>query len=82
MQSRTPAILENDAATAQQHLDLFSTLIMALLEDDLSIIENVHEVDKNCGLKALTALVDHYDDDGISRLAEIAARYGEGPGGR
>jgi hypothetical protein len=71
MMSWTPALLENDAATAQQHFDLSCTLILALLEDDLSIIENVHEVDKNCGLKAWTALVDNYDDDGISRLAEM-----------
>jgi hypothetical protein len=71
MQSWAPALLENHAATAQHHLDLYSTLIMALHEDDLSIIENVNEVDKNCGLKVWTALVDHYKNDGIYRFAEL-----------
>jgi hypothetical protein len=71
MQNWAPALLENDAATAERHLDLYSTLILALPKDDLSIIENVHEVDKKCGLKAWTALVDHYEDDGIYRLAEV-----------
>jgi hypothetical protein len=59
-----------DAATAQQHLDLYSTLVLVLLEDNMSIIENVSEIDKNSGLKAWIALVDHYEDDGIYRLAE------------
>jgi hypothetical protein len=71
MQRWAPALLENDAATVQQHLDLYSIFIVALPEDGLSIIENVHEVDKNCGLKAWTAWVDHYEDGGISRLAEL-----------
>jgi hypothetical protein len=46
-------------------------LIQALPKDDISIIENIHEVHKNCGLKAWTALVDHYEDDGIYRIAEL-----------
>jgi hypothetical protein len=71
MQRWAPALLENDAATAQQYLDMYSTLILALHEDDLSIIENVSEVDKNCGLKAWTAMVDHYKDDDIYRLVEL-----------
>jgi hypothetical protein len=44
---------------------MFSTLILALPEDDLSIIENVSEDDKTCGHTAWTALVNQYEDDGI-----------------
>jgi hypothetical protein len=46
-------------------------LIHALPEDDLSIIENVSENDKTCGHTAWTALLYHYEDDGICRCAEI-----------
>jgi hypothetical protein len=46
------------------------TLILALSEDDLSIIENISETDKNCGIAGRAALVDHYEDDGICRLSE------------
>jgi hypothetical protein len=42
-----------------------------LPENDLSILENVHETGKNYGLKGWTTLVDHYEDDGIYRLAEL-----------
>jgi hypothetical protein len=48
-----------------------STLILALPEDDLSIIENVSEDDKTCGHTAWTALVYHYEDDGIYRCTEL-----------
>jgi hypothetical protein len=54
----------------QQQVDMYSTLIFALPENDLSIIENVSEDDKTCGHTAWTALVNHYEDDGICRCAE------------
>jgi hypothetical protein len=38
---------------------MYFTLILALLEDDLSIIENVSEDDKTCGHTAWTVLVNH-----------------------
>jgi hypothetical protein len=40
-------------------------------EDDLSIIENVSEDDKTCGLTAWTALVNHYEDAGFYRCTEV-----------
>jgi hypothetical protein len=47
-------------------------LIFALPESDLSIIENIYlHHDKNCGIAARAALVDHYEDDGIYRLSEL-----------
>jgi hypothetical protein len=46
-------------------------LIIALPEDDLSIIENVSEDDKTCDHTLWTALVNHYDDDGIYRCTEL-----------
>jgi hypothetical protein len=64
MQKWAPALLSDGAASSQQQVDMYSTLILALPEDDLSIIENV---DKTCGHTAWTALVNHYDDDGIYR---------------
>jgi hypothetical protein len=48
-----------------------STLILALSEDDLYIIENVSEDVKTCGHSASTALVDQYEDDGIYRCTEL-----------
>jgi hypothetical protein len=50
---------------------MFSTLILALPEDNLSVIENVSEDDKTCGHIAWTALVDHYEDDGIHLCMEL-----------
>jgi hypothetical protein len=45
---------------------------LALLADDLcSIIENVSEDDKTRGHIAWTALVNHYEDDGIYRCTEV-----------
>jgi hypothetical protein len=58
------------AASSQQQVDLYSTLILALPEDDLSIIENVSEDDKTCGHTAWTALVNHYEDGDIYRCTE------------
>jgi hypothetical protein len=37
----------------------------------MSIIENVSEDDKTCGHTAWTALVNHYEDDGIYRCTEL-----------
>jgi hypothetical protein len=66
------AMLKDDTATPHHQLDLYSTLILALPEDDLSIIKNVSETDKSCGFQAWTTLVvDYYDYDGIYRLAEL-----------
>jgi hypothetical protein len=79
LQRWAPALLENDAATAQQHLDLYSTLVLALLEDNLSLIESVSEIDKNSGLKAWIAVVDRYEDNGIYRLAESRCKIWRRP---
>jgi hypothetical protein len=49
----------------------YSTLIFALPEDDLSIIENVSEDDKTCGHTTWTALGNHYEYDGIYRCTEL-----------
>jgi hypothetical protein len=46
-------------------------LIIALPDNDLSIIENISETDKNCGVAAWTTLVNHYDDDGNYRISEL-----------
>jgi hypothetical protein len=50
---------------------MYSTLILALPEDDLSIIENVSEDDKICGHTAWTALDNYYEDDGVYRWTEV-----------
>jgi hypothetical protein len=44
---------------------------LALPEDDLSVIENLSEADKSCGIQAWMTLVDHYKDDGIYCLTEL-----------
>jgi hypothetical protein len=73
MQSWAPAMLRDDTATSQQQVDLYSTLIFALQEDDLSLIdEKITETDKNCGVAAWAALVDHHKDDGIYSLSELS----------
>ena len=71
MQKWAPALSSDGAASSQQQVDMYSTLILALPEDDLSIIENVSEDDKTCGHTAWTALVNHYEDDDIYRCTEL-----------
>jgi hypothetical protein len=60
-------------ASSQQQVDMYFTLILALREDDLSIIIEivVSEDDKTYGHTAWTPLVNHYDDDGIYRCTEL-----------
>jgi hypothetical protein len=73
------------AASSQQQVDMYSTLILALPEDVPSIIEDVSEDDKTCGHTAWTALVNHYEDDGIYRctelLHELETRQADGKSG-
>jgi hypothetical protein len=71
MQKWAPALLSNVAASSQQQVDMYSTLIFALPEDDLSITENVNDDDKTCGHTAWTALVNHYEDNYIYRCTEL-----------
>jgi hypothetical protein len=61
---------EDDTAKPQQQVNIYSTLILALPENDRSVIEIVTEADKSCGFQAWTTSVDHYEDDGVYRLAE------------
>jgi hypothetical protein len=67
----TPALSSDGAASPQQQLDMYSTLILALPEDDRSSIENVSEDDKTCGHIAWTALASNYEDGGIYRCKEL-----------
>jgi hypothetical protein len=60
MQKWAPALSSNGAASSQQQVDMYSTFILEVLEDDMSIIENVSEDDKTCGHTVWTALVNHY----------------------
>jgi hypothetical protein len=71
MQKWAPALSSDGAASSQQQVDMYSTLILALPKNNLSIIENVSEDDKTCGHKALTAFVNHYEDNGIYRCTEL-----------
>jgi hypothetical protein len=65
-------MLGDDTTTSHQQVDLYSTLILALPEDDMPIIDNISETDKNCDVAAWAALVDHYEDDNIYRhLSEL-----------
>jgi hypothetical protein len=59
-QKRALALSSDGATSSQQQVDMYSTLILALPKDDLSIIENVSEDNKTCGHTAWTALVNHY----------------------
>jgi hypothetical protein len=58
-------MLKDDTYTPQQKLDIYSTVIWALREDDLPVIKNVSEADKSCRFQAWTILVDHYANGGI-----------------
>jgi hypothetical protein len=55
MQKWAPALSSDGAASSQQCVDMYSTLIFALPEDDLSIIKNVSEGGKTYGHTAWTA---------------------------
>jgi hypothetical protein len=67
MQKWAPALSSDGAASSQQQIDMYFTMILALPEDDLSNIENVSENGKTCGHTAWTALLNHYEDDCIYR---------------
>jgi hypothetical protein len=71
MQTWAPALSSDGAASSQQHVDIYSTLILALPEDDLSIIENVSEDGKTRSHTARTALVNYYEKYGIYRCTEL-----------
>jgi hypothetical protein len=71
MQKWAPALSSDGAASSKQQVDMYFTLILALPEDDLSIIENVSEDDKTYGHTAWTAFVNHCQDDGIYRCTEL-----------
>jgi hypothetical protein len=70
MQEWALALSSNCAASSQQQVDMYFTLILSLPEEDLSIIENVSEDEKTCGHSAWTALVNHYEDDGVCRCTK------------
>jgi hypothetical protein len=71
MQKWDPALSSDGIACSHKQVDIHSTLILAVPEDDLSVIENVSEDDKTCGHTAWTALVNHYVDDGIYRCTYL-----------
>jgi hypothetical protein len=71
MQKWAPALSSDGGASSQQLADMYSTLIRALPEDDLSIIENVSEDDKTCSHTAWTSLLNHNMDDGIYKCTEL-----------
>jgi hypothetical protein len=71
MQKWAPAVSSDGAASSQQQVDMYSTLILALPEDDMSTIENVSEVEQTCGNTAWTALVNHYEDCSIYPCTEL-----------
>jgi hypothetical protein len=71
MQKWAPVLSSDAAASSQQQVDMYPTFILALPEDDLSIVENVREDERTCGHTAWTALVNHYEDDGIYRCTEL-----------
>jgi hypothetical protein len=71
MQKLVPALSSDGAASSQQEVDMYSTLILALPEDDLSIVEDVCEDDKTCGHIPWTASVNHCEDDGTYRCTEL-----------
>jgi hypothetical protein len=71
MQKWAPALSSDGVASSQHQVELYSTLILTLPEDDLSIIENVSEDDETCGHTAWTASVNHYEDDGIYLCTEL-----------
>ena len=70
-QSWGPALLDSSEATAKQHGDLYANLVLALPEDDLAIIEDIDQDSSEGGHLAWTALVRHYEDDGIYRCAQL-----------
>jgi CubicO group peptidase (beta-lactamase class C family) len=55
MRKWAPALSSDGAASSQKLVGMYSTLILALPENDLSIIENVSEDDKTCGHTSRTA---------------------------
>jgi hypothetical protein len=71
MKKWAPALSSDGAASSQQQIDMYSILILALPEDDLSIIENVNMDDKTCGHTSWTALLNRYKNDGIYRYTEL-----------
>ena len=70
-QSWGAAILDNPETTKKQHGDLYANLVLALPEDGLAIIDGVQEAENKSGYLAWEVLIQHYEDDGIYRCAQL-----------
>ena len=66
-----PAITDSGDATVKHHGSLYANLVLSLPEDQLAIIEDIGETNPKCGYLAWAALIQHYEDDGIYRCAQL-----------
>ena len=66
-----PAISDSGDATVKHHGSLYANLVLSLPEDQLVIIEDIGESNPKCGYLSWAALIQHYEDDGIYRCAQL-----------
>jgi hypothetical protein len=65
------AIDDFEEASAEMQLELYTSLVLALSEDDLAHIEETDEKDPKCGFLAWQALMSHWESSGLYRRADL-----------
>ena len=65
------ALDDDEKASAEMQLELYTSLVLALPEDDLAHIEETDEKDITCGTLAWQALMSHWESSGLYRRADL-----------
>ena len=65
------ALDDDEKASAEMQLELYTSLVLALPEDDLAHIEETDEKDTTCGTLAWQALMSHWESSGLYRRADL-----------
>jgi hypothetical protein len=60
-----------EEATAEMHLELYTSLVLALTEDNLAHIDETDDKDPNCGSLARQALMSHWESSGLYTRANL-----------
>ena len=58
-------------ASEEMQLELYTSLVLALPEDDLAHIEETDEKDSKCGSIAWQTLMSHWESSGLYRRADL-----------
>jgi hypothetical protein len=65
------ALDDLEDASAEMQLELYTSLVLALPEDDLARIEETDDKDPKCGSLAWQALMSHWESFGMYKRADL-----------